>query len=206
VERAAAVSREDLRRDLADRRSPRRRGRRRRGRLQLRARVAAAARPRRRSGGLAAIQLHGQLEEDARGFDPPDRCRQLAGLPVIRAVRMGSDGLATARRWLAAAAAAGRSPDMLIVDAGAAPGTPPGRLGGTGHLVDWEALAREPPLGVPAALAGGLSPANVAAAIRATGAAAVDTASGVEAAPGRKDPALMRAFAAAARAALGLTD
>jgi phosphoribosylanthranilate isomerase len=158
-----------------------------------------------RAVGLTAIQLHGQLEDDAGGFDPPGRCRELAGLPVIRAVRMGTDGLATARRWLAAAAAAGRSPDMLIVDAGAAKGTPPGRLGGTGHLVDWEALAREPPLGAPVALAGGLSPANVAAAIRATGAAAVDTASGVEAAPGRKDRELMRAFVAAAREALGLT-
>jgi phosphoribosylanthranilate isomerase len=70
--------------------------------------------------------------------------------------------------------------------------------------VDWDALAREPPLGLPAALAGGLTPANFAAAIRATGLAAVDTASGVETAPGRKDPALLRAFVAAARAALGL--
>lgn len=157
-----------------------------------------------RSAGLAAIQLHGHLEDDAGAFDPPGRCRQLSGLPVIRAVRLGGDGLATARRWLAAAAAAGRSPDMVIVDAGAARGTAAGRLGGTGELVDWEALAREPPLGVPAALAGGLSPGNVAAAIRATGAVAVDTASGVEAAPGRKDADLMRVFVQAARDALGL--
>jgi phosphoribosylanthranilate isomerase len=159
-----------------------------------------------RSVGLTAIQLHGHLDEAAGGHDPPDRCRELNGLPVIRAVRMGTDGLAAARRWLAAATAAGRGPEMVIVDAGAALGTAVGRLGGTGHLVDWEALAREPPLGVPAALAGGLTPANVAAAILATGAVAVDTASGVEASPGRKDAVLVRRFVAAARATLGLPD
>lgn len=157
-----------------------------------------------RAAGLTAIQLHGHLDEDAGAFDPPERCRDLTGLPVIRAVRMGAGGLAGARRWVAAAAAAGRPPDMLIIDAGAARGTAAGRLGGTGHVVDWDALAREPPLGVPAALAGGLTPANVAAAIRATGAVAVDTASGVEAAPGRKDADRMRAFVTAARRALGL--
>jgi phosphoribosylanthranilate isomerase len=51
-------------------------------------------------------------------------------------------------------------------------------------------------------LAGGLRPENVAAAIRATGARAVDTASGVEARPGRKDPAAVEAFVRAAREAL----
>lgn len=158
-----------------------------------------------RAVGLTAIQLHGHLDDAAGGHDPPGRCRELGGLPVIRAVRMGSDGLAAARRWLAAATAAGRGPEMVIVDAGAARETAVGRLGGTGHRVDWDALAREPPLGVPAALAGGLTPANVAAAIRATAAVAVDTASGVEAAPGRKDAVLVRSFVAAAREALGLS-
>lgn len=157
-----------------------------------------------RSAGLAAVQLHGHLAGDATAaVDPPERCRELLGVPVIRAVRIEPDGLAAARGWLTAAAAAGRSPEMVIVDAGVAAATVAGQLGGTGHLVDWEAFAREAPLGVPAALAGGLSPANVAAAIRATGVPAVDTASGVESAPGRKDPDLVRAFVAAARAALG---
>ena len=57
-------------------------------------------------------------------------------------------------------------------------------------------------LGIPVALAGGLTPANVAEAIRATAATAVDTASGVESAPGRKDQEKMRSFCAAARRAL----
>ena len=57
---------------------------------------------------------------------------------------------------------------------------------------------------MPLALAGGLTPENVAAAISASGCRAVDTASGVESAPGIKDPALVQAFVAAARRGLGL--
>jgi phosphoribosylanthranilate isomerase len=156
----------------------------------------------RRWTGLAAVQLHGHLEGET-DVDPPSRCRELAGIPLIRAVRLGPDGLASARAWLAAAATGGHGPDMVIVDAGVTPATAAGRLGGTGHLVDWKAFAREPPLAVPAALAGGLTPANVAEAVREAGVRAVDTASGVESAPGRKDADLMRAFVAAARGALG---
>ncbi|MBM4021162.1 MAG: phosphoribosylanthranilate isomerase [Planctomycetes bacterium] len=154
--------------------------------------------------GLDAIQLHGHLSDDDSAHDPPKRCRELAGLPVIRAVRMDGDGLAAARRWLAAATAAGRSPQMLIVDAAVSGTVPTGQLGGTGHVVDWAALRREPAFEFPIALAGGLTADNVAAAIRATGLRAVDTASGVELSPGRKDPDRVRAFVAAAREALGL--
>lgn len=154
--------------------------------------------------GLGAIQLHGHLDGDGLAVDPPARCFELAGLPVIRAVRLEPDGLVTARRWLSLAVQSGRAPDMLIVDAAVASTTAAGALGGTGARVDWDALRREPPIGIPIALAGGLTPENVAAAIAATGARAVDTASGVESSPGTKDPARVRAFVAAARAALGL--
>jgi phosphoribosylanthranilate isomerase len=157
-----------------------------------------------RATGLGAIQLHGHLTGDGLAVDPPERCAELAGLPAIRAVRMEADGLAAARAWLAAAAKAGRRPDMLIVDAAVAGNACAGALGGTGARVDCVALRREPPLGLPFALAGGLTPENVAAAIAATGVAAVDTASGVEAAPGIKDRARVRAFIAKARAALGI--
>ena len=159
--------------------------------------------------GLDAVQLHGHLEGDGPATDPPSRCRELAaapGLKLIRAVRLGADGLASARRWLDAAAACGRTPDMLIVDAGVTPATAAGLLGGTGHRVDWAALAREPALGLPVALAGGLTPGNVADAIRATGVRSVDTASGVESAPGIKDPGLVRAFVAAAKAGLAVSQ
>jgi phosphoribosylanthranilate isomerase len=156
-----------------------------------------------RATGLGAIQLHGHLDGDGRAVDPPSRCAELTGLPVIRAVRMDADGLSAARAWLLAAEAAGRLPDMLIVDASVASTASNAALGGTGSRVDWKALSCEARIGIPMALAGGLTPANVAAAIAATGVVAVDTASGVEASPGVKDAALVRAFVAAARAAFG---
>lgn len=174
-----------------------------------------------RQVGLGAIQLHGHIAAGPAG-DPPERCRDLGKLPVIRCLRLddpgrqpgspadasttgGRDRLHAARGWLQAAATAGRSPDMVIIDAGAPPGAAAGQLGGTGRLVNWEVLAAQTPLGLPLALAGGLTAANVAQAIRATAVAAVDTASGVESAPGRKDPTLLKAFVAAARRALTTT-
>lgn len=74
------------------------------------------------------------------------------------------------------------------------------RPGGNAAPFDWSVLRgwRAP---APWILAGGLTPETVAAAIRATGAEAVDVSSGVERAPGVKDPALIRAFIAAARGA-----
>jgi phosphoribosylanthranilate isomerase len=157
---------------------------------------------------LDAIQLHGLLAGDASATDPPECCAELAGLPVIRAVRLEpheADPLAAARAWIAAARAAGNPPAMAIVDAAVAVSRETGAtaLGGTGATVDWSAFASAPPLGIPVALAGGLTPENVALAIRESGCRAVDTASGVEEAPGRKDPAKVRAFVKAARAALG---
>jgi phosphoribosylanthranilate isomerase len=158
--------------------------------------------------GLDAIQLHGLLTGDGETTDPPERCAELAGLPVIRAVRLApaeADPLAAARQWIAAARAAGACPAMAIVDAAVTVSRETGAaaLGGTGLTVDWKALASAPPLGIPMALAGGLTPDNVAEAIRQTGCRAVDTASGVELAPGHKDPVKVRAFVQAARAALG---
>ena len=156
-----------------------------------------------RALSLDAIQLHGHLDGGREPIDPPERCGQLSGLPVIRAVRLdtsrpGTDALAAARQWIAAAVAAGAAPAMVIVDAAVSRGAQSGRLGGTGERVDWEALARAGSLPVPMAVAGGLTPENVAEAVRVTGLSAVDTASGVEAAPGRKDPQKVRAFVAAA--------
>ncbi len=155
---------------------------------------------------LDAVQLHGHLELELEPNDPPERCAQLAGLPVIRAVRLdasrfGMAALAAARDWLDAAFRGGGQPVMVIVDA-MSRGASAGSLGGTGAVVDWPALARAGGLPVPLALAGGLTPANVAEAIRVVGPAAVDTASGVECSPGRKDRAKVEAFVAAARRAL----
>ena len=157
-----------------------------------------------RETGLDAVQLHGHLFGPADAVDPPEACAALEGLPVIRAVRLHAGGFEAARRWFAEAGRCGAAPGLALVDAGGAAGTVAGRLGGTGERVDWRALARAEPLGVPLALAGGLHPENVAEAIRVSGVEAVDTASGVERSPGRKDPEKMRAFVAAARRALGL--
>ena len=165
------------------------------------------------SVGLGAIQLHGHLQPTGSGgqrlvWDPPSLCGELGGVPIIRAVRLegppASDGLAAARAWLDAASEGGNPPSMVICDAAVERAGPAGQLGGTGAVVDWSLLVASGGLGVPMALAGGLTPHNVAAAIRATGLHAVDTASGVESAPGRKDPERVQAFVAAARGALGI--
>jgi phosphoribosylanthranilate isomerase len=73
-----------------------------------------------------------------------------------------------------------------------------GLRGGTGETFDWSMLARRRSE-VPLILSGGLTPGNVAAAIEATHPFAVDVASGVESAPGIKDPNKMKAFADAVR-------
>lgn len=151
--------------------------------------------------GLDAVQLHGHLAGPGV-VDPPEVAAALAPLPVIRAVRLEADGLAAARRWLAEAEAGGHAAAMAVVDAAVTSGTEAGRLGGTGATIDWLRLAAAGDLGIPVAVAGGLTPANVAEAVAASGAAAVDTASGVESAPGRKDPEKVRAFCRLARQAL----
>ena len=74
----------------------------------------------------------------------------------------------------------------------------PELIGGTGKTIDW-ALAREAKKFGPVILAGGLTPENVGEAIRQVKPFAVDVASGVESAPGKKEPAKLRAFFAAVR-------
>lgn len=137
---------------------------------------------------LDILQLHGE--------ETPDRCAALRarfGLPVMKAL-----GIATADdlRLLDAYAPA---VDRFLLDAKPAPGA--ALPGGNAASFDWSLLAgRAVPR--PWLLAGGLTPANVAAAVRATGAPGVDVSSGVEASRGVKDPARIAAFIAAARSAV----
>jgi phosphoribosylanthranilate isomerase len=72
--------------------------------------------------------------------------------------------------------------------------------GGTGRTIDWQSAALVAMMR-PVILAGGLTPANVAEAIQVVAPYAVDVSSGVESAPGRKDPELMREFVEAVRRA-----
>lgn len=140
--------------------------------------------------GLDLIQLHGD--------EPPEYLAELGSRPVIRAFRLGPEGMAAIERYLAQAEALGTLPRMVLVDAYRA-----GQYGGTGKAADWAALAgyAHLPWKLPLVLAGGLDPDNVAEAIRQVRPAAVDTASGVETAPGQKSPDHVRRFVAAAQAA-----
>jgi phosphoribosylanthranilate isomerase len=139
--------------------------------------------------GLDALQLHGD--------EAPGELQALTGWPLVRAFRVRRGDELQIADYLARCRAAGRVPDAVLLDA-----WQPGAYGGTGRLADWE-LARElgQRLALPLILAGGLTPDNVAAAIHAARPAGVDTASGVESQPRRKDPELMRTFASAARQA-----
>lgn len=139
---------------------------------------------------LDLIQLHGD--------EPPAAMRGLAPRPVMKAFRLGPEGLAPLRNWFDETMHAGLWPERVLLDA-----YQPGEYGGTGRTADWSAAAgyaRTPGM-PPLVLAGGLVAENVAAAIEQVRPAAVDTAGGVESAPGVKDRARMQEFVAAAKQA-----
>jgi phosphoribosylanthranilate isomerase len=125
------------------------------------------------------LQLHGQ-EAPARVA----AIRAATGIPVMKAISVAAAAdLAGIDRYAAA--------DRLLFDA--RPAENAARPGGYGVAFDWSILdgfsGAQPWL-----LAGGLSPANVRQALAATGAPGVDVSSGVETAPGKKSPDLIRAF------------
>lgn len=143
--------------------------------------------------GLDGIQLHGD--------EPPTIVAQLpAHLLVVRAFRCGAAGLTPLKVHLENCRAAGRVPDAVLIDADAG-----AQFGGTGERADWDRVARERNMlaGTPLILAGGLTPANVAAAISVVRPDAVDVASGVEREPGLKDGRLVSDFISAARRGFG---
>lgn len=76
-----------------------------------------------------------------------------------------------------------------------------GQLGGTGAVFQWDLAVRAVSLGRPVILAGGLTPVNIADAVKQVRPYGVDVSSGVETAPGRKDHDKVRAFLAAAKTA-----
>ena len=132
---------------------------------------------------LRSVQLHGE--------ESPKEVAELArSHRVIKAVQVG-------RGFRVAALSRYRRADGLLLD-----GFARGLHGGTGRTLDWN-LARSARRYGRIILAGGLTPDNIAEAIRLARPYAVDVASGVEARPGRKDPARLRALFAAVESARG---
>jgi phosphoribosylanthranilate isomerase len=140
-----------------------------------------------RSLGLDVVQLHGE--------EPPEFVRQVraaAAVEVWKAVRPrdGQEVLRAAERYATLA-------DALLLD-----GWSPSAYGGTGASFPWEQVAAvRTQLGssVRLVIAGGLTPQNVARAVDLLAPNAVDVSSGVEASPGVKDGAAIRAFVDAVR-------
>src|SRR5206468_5628722 len=123
------------------------------------------------------LQFHGE--------EPPEACRGF-GLKMIKAFRIqGKDMLALMPRY---------DVDAWLLDSFV-----PGARGGTGATFNWDLAVHARSLGTPIILAGGLTPQNVQRAIEHVQPFAIDVSSGVESAPGKKDPALIAAFVQNAR-------
>jgi len=129
---------------------------------------------------LDVIQLHGK--------EPPARVAEVRakfGLPVWKAVSIAEPAdVENARQYFSIA-------DRLLFDAKPPKGSP--LPGGNAVSFDWTLLT-DTKWPLPWLLSGGLHGGNVAEAVRRTGATAVDVSSGIESAPGQKDPARIRAF------------
>lgn len=145
---------------------------------------------------LDGIQLHGDEEPGVVNAIRSGLSENGQRCFLIRAIRSLPKDLASAaeteheterlsteiERWVSVGI------DVVLLDAAM-----PGEYGGTGKVVDIANISRIKS-DVPLVLAGGLNPSNVAAAIEESGLAAVDVASGVELAPGFKDPEKVKAF------------
>jgi phosphoribosylanthranilate isomerase len=129
--------------------------------------------------GLNLLQFHGN--------ESPDYCLQF-GLMSMKAFRI--------RDAASLKVLADYPTDAWLLDSHVAD-----KLGGTGETFNWELARQARLLGRPIFLAGGLTPRNVADAVRQVQPYAVDVSSGVESSPGKKDPEKVRAFIKAAKAA-----
>jgi len=134
-----------------------------------------------RECGLNLLQFHGD--------EPPDYCLQF-GLMSMKAFRIRDAASLQALRDYPT--------DAWLLDTYS-----PGKLGGTGETFNWDLALEARGWGRPIFLAGGLTPENVAEAVQRAQPYGVDVSSGVEAAPGRKDHAKVRAFIKAAKPAQG---
>jgi phosphoribosylanthranilate isomerase len=129
--------------------------------------------------GLSLLQFHGD--------ETSEFCTQF-GAMSLKAFRIhDAKSLAALENFQA---------DACLLDAHSKSG-----LGGTGETFNWDLAVEAQKFGKPIFLAGGLTPANVADAVRQVQPFAVDVSSGVESAPGKKDIAKVRAFIDAVRRA-----
>jgi phosphoribosylanthranilate isomerase len=129
--------------------------------------------------GLSLLQFHGQ--------ETPEYCTQF-GLMSMKAFRIrGAESLAALPDY---------ATDAWLLDAFAKD-----KLGGTGEKFNWDLAIEAKKLGRPIFLAGGLTPENVAEAVKKVQPYGVDVSSGVEAEPGKKDHEKVRRFIEAAKSA-----
>ena len=133
--------------------------------------------------GIKMLQLHGN--------EPPEACKALKdsfGLPVIKGFRVADETIIeTIKPYLDVI-------DYVLLDTFVE-----GEPGGTGKTFNWDIAVKVKELGKPVFLAGGLTPENVEDAVEKVNPFAVDTASGVERLPRRKDYDKMKAFIRAAK-------
>jgi phosphoribosylanthranilate isomerase len=129
--------------------------------------------------GLNLLQFH--------GHETPEFCQQF-GIMTMKAFRIrGAQSLLEIPNY---------GTDAFLLDSYV-----PGKAGGTGETFNWDLAAEAAKFGKPIILAGGLTPQNVADAVRKARPFGVDVSSGVEQSPGKKDFEKMRAFIAAVRSA-----
>ena len=139
------------------------------------------------------IQWHG--DPAVLGNAPPP-VEMSSGCLIVAVAVEDRESLERIPHLLEQARGKGWQPGAVLID-----GYQKGLLGGTGQAAPWQLLAEFDP-GVPLILAGGLTPENVAEAVRIVRPYAVDVASGVESSPGKKDLEKMRRFIDNARSAL----
>ena len=128
--------------------------------------------------GLNLLQFHGD--------EPSEFCTQFGAMSVKALRVQNADSLAALENY---------ATDAFLLDAYSKSG-----LGGTGEKFNWDLAIEAQKFGKPIFLAGGLTPENVAGAVKQVKPFAMDVFSGVESAPGKKDAAKVRAFIAAVRA------
>jgi len=128
--------------------------------------------------GLDTLQFHGD--------EPSEFWAKFSALKVYKAFRI--------QNLESLQALPAHKTDAWLLD-----GFAPDKLGGTGAKFNWDLAVEAKKLGRPIILAGGLTPENVAEAVRMVQPFAVDVSSGVESWPGKKDHAKLRRFIAAAK-------